>query len=622
MVDTEVRSFETESKDLLQLMIHSLYTRKDIFLRELISNASDALERLRFESLSNAEILEGNDKFEIRLEADPAARTLTIRDTGIGMSREEVISHIGTIAKSGTAEMRRRLRESGNTAELVESIGQFGVGFYSAFMVAERVRLVTRRAGETAATEWESTGEGTYSIKPAEKDSRGTDIILYLRKPDPDNGIEDYAQFWQLSKLVKQHSDFIAYPILARRDEKSEEQTLNSMKPIWKRSPSEVTAEEYNEFYKHIAHDWTEPLRHVHFKAEGTFEYDALLYVPAHAPHDLFHAQTEAGMRLFAKRVMIVEKCEDLLPHYFRFIRGVVDAADLPLNISRQRLQQDHHITAIRKRLTRKLLDSLQDLLDKEPEQYLKVWHEFGRAMKEGVPTDFENKDRVVNLLLFASSHDAEKLTTLKEYVARMQESQKEIYYLSGPSRAVIENSPHLEALKARGYEVLYMTDPIDEWALASLTEFEGKPMKSAGKGEIELDENQEQAEMQRKAFEPLTQYLRNRLQDDVKEVRISQRLTSSPVCLIVDEDAPSPMLEQLLQRTSKAPRQKRILELNPKHPVIARLQHRLSEDPNDPVLPEMADMLHGLALLVEGSPVPDTARFHNAALGLLGRMA
>src|SRR5579875_1179632 len=446
----ETLAFQAETKELLRLMIHSLYTRKDIFLRELISNASDALDRLRFESLTNQELLEGNDKFEIRLDIDRTARTLTISDTGIGMSRDEIIANIGTIAKSGTAELRQKLQEGGSAADVAELIGQFGVGFYSAFMVSDRVKLVTRRAGQSAAFQWESDGSGTYELSETEKPDRGTSITLYLKKPDADTRIEDYTDYWRLSSIVKLHSDFINYPIIAKKEREQpmgeeektpkeivvEDSTLNSMKPIWKRSPSEVSQEDYTEFYKHVSHDWTEPLKTIHFKAEGTFEYDALLYIPAKAPYDLFYVGFEPGLRLYAKRVMIMEKCEDLLPHYLRFIRGIVDAADLPLNISRQRLQQDHHISLIRKRITRKILDTLQELFDKDYDKYLNVWSEFGRSIKEGVSADYENKDRILPLLLFQSSNDPEKLTTLKDYVSRMKPEQEQIFYLTGESRS------------------------------------------------------------------------------------------------------------------------------------------------------------------------------------------
>jgi len=639
----ETLSFQAETKELLRLMIHSLYTRKDIFLRELISNASDALDRLRFESLTNQELLEGNDKFEIRLDVDRAARTLTISDSGIGMSRDEIIANIGTIAKSGTAELRQKLQEAGSSADIAELIGQFGVGFYSSFMVADRVKLVTRRAGQTSAYQWESDGSGTYEIKETEKPERGTSVTLYLKKPDADTGIEDYTDYWRLSSIVRLHSDFINYPIIAKKerelpagkDDKEapkeivvEDSTLNSMKPIWKRSPSEVSQEDYTEFYKHVSHDWTEPLKTIHFKAEGTFEYDALLYIPAKAPYDLFYIGFEPGLRLYAKRVMIMEKCEDLLPHYLRFIRGIVDAADLPLNISRQRLQQDHHITLIRKRITRKILDTLQELFDKDYEKYLNVWGEFGRSIKEGVSSDFENQERILPLLLFQSSNDAEKLTTLKDYVARMKPEQEQIFYLTGESRSVIENSPHLEALRDKGWEVLYMTDPVDELVTQHLSEFEGKKLKSVGKGVIKLgtEEEKEKAEKELKEkqeeYKPLIEFLQKQLDEHVKQVRLSSRLTTSPACLVVEEHDYSPMLERVLQKgKGGGPKQRRVLELNPKHPLIARLHDRQAANAEDPLLGNAAELVFGLAVLAEGSELPDPVRFNKAATEVLGQI-
>jgi len=624
-------------------MIHSLYTRKDIFLRELISNASDALDRLRFESLTNQELLEGNDKFEIRLDVDRAARTLTISDSGIGMSRDEIIANIGTIAKSGTAELRQKLQEAGSSADIAELIGQFGVGFYSSFMVADRVKLVTRRAGQTSAYQWESDGSGTYEIKETEKPERGTSITLYLKKPDADTGIEDYTDYWRLSSIVRLHSDFINYPIIAKKERELpagkedkeapkkivvEDSTLNSMKPIWKRSPSEVSQEDYTEFYKHVSHDWTEPLKTIHFKAEGTFEYDALLYIPAKAPYDLFYVGFEPGLRLYAKRVMIMEKCEDLLPHYLRFIRGIVDAADLPLNISRQRLQQDHHITLIRKRITRKILDTLQELFDKDYEKYLNVWGEFGRSIKEGVSSDFENKERILPLLLFQSSNDAEKLTTLKDYVARMKPEQEQIFYLTGESRSVIENSPHLEALREKGWEVLYMTDPVDELVTQHLNEFDGKKLKSVGKGVIKLgtEEEKEKTEKELKEkqeeYKPLIEFLQKQLDEHVKQVRLSSRLTTSPACLVVEEHDYSPMLERVLQKgKGGGPKQRRVLELNPKHPLIARLHDRQAANAEDPLLGNAAELVFGLAVLAEGSELPDPVRFNRAATEVLGQI-
>jgi molecular chaperone HtpG len=434
-------------------MIHSLYTNKEIFLRELISNASDAMDRLRFEALSNPELLGADDRLEILIETDPKARTLTVHDNGIGMSRQEVIANIGTIAKSGTREVLKEIK-AGKTSDIAESlIGQFGVGFYSAFMAADRVTLVTRRAGEETGTEWESTGDGTYSVGDGRRFTHGTSVTLHLKKFEDEDQVEDFTQKHVISSIVKKYSDFVTYPIRTKGDDgKEDEKPLNSMKPIWTRPRAEVKDEEYNEFYKHISHDWNEPMKFWSFRAEGRSEYQALLYVPSQAPMDLFYQSGKFGLHLYVRRVLIMEHCGDLLPVYLRFIQGVVDSADLPLNVSRQRLQEDRHIAQIRKWLTRKTLDALEEMSRNEVETYAALWKQFGRALKEGATFDFDNKERLLPLYLFPSSHDPEKLTTLKDYVARMKPDQKFIYYVTGPSRKAVENSPHLEAFLARGY--------------------------------------------------------------------------------------------------------------------------------------------------------------------------
>lgn len=618
----ETYQFQAETRQLLDIMIHSLYTTKDIFLRELISNASDALDRLGFESLTKPELTAEDSTKEIRLEVDKDARTLTISDSGIGMSRDEVIAHIGTIAKSGTGELREKMREGASAGVLEALIGQFGVGFYSAFMVADRVTLLTRRAGEERATRWESTGDGQYTISDADKPERGTSITLHLKPVDTESGIEDYTDRYTLSRVVKRYSDFVNYPIVFKD---TEDQILNSMKPLWTRPASEVTESEYAEFYKHISHDFSDPLHHFSARAEGLLEYQALIFFPSKAPFDLYYQSFDAGLRLYAKGVLIIEQAAELLPHYLRFLKGVVDSANLPLNISRQMLQQDRQITQIRKWLTKKSLDALQQLYDKEFEKYLTLWKEFGRALKEGAATDYDNKDRLLGLLLFESSHDAEKLTTLKDYVGRMPVDQTEIFYLTGESRAVVENSPHLEAFKAKGYEVLYLVDTVDELLVQSLTEFDGKRLKSVGKGTVNLGSEEERAqaeeELKKEQEESagLLTAIQKHLDQYLKDVRLTNRLTNSPVCLVGGEMDFSPQMERLLQMGGGGhPKQKRIMELNPKHEIVAKMRERFEKDNADPKLGKFAELLYGYALLAEGSDLPDPPQFNRLLAELM----
>jgi molecular chaperone HtpG len=642
----ETLQFQAETRQLLDLMIHSLYSNKEIFLRELISNASDALDRLRFEALTNPELLAGDETLEIRLDADRKNRTLTISDNGIGMSREEVIANIGTIAKSGTREMVERLKQGESKETIAEMIGQFGVGFYSSFMAADRVTLVTRRAGETAATHWESTGDGTYTIEDAEKPGRGTTITLHLKPEDKDNGVDEFSDRWVISRIVRRYSDFVSYPIvlkaekdpeiedLAKEKETGEkpempleEKVLNSMKPIWTRPQSEVTEDEYKEFYRHISHDWTEPLKTIPYRAEGRIEYQALLFIPSQAPYDLYYVASKPGLQLYVKRIQIMEKCEDLLPHYLRFVRGVVDSPDLQLNVSREMLQQDRFITTIRKGLTKKVLDVLEEMKDKDSETYLKFWAEFGRAIKEGTSSDYENKEKLLELLVFPSSNDPEKLTTLREYVSRMKDGQNEIYYLTGESRSQVENSPHLEAFKDKGYEVLYLIDTVDELLTQSLHEYDGKRWKSVGKGTVSLgnEEEKKQTEEELKAKEeemkPLLEHLQKSLDEWVKQVRLTNRLTASPVCLVGAEHDYSPQLEKLLQKgKGGGPKQRRILELNPKHDILGRMTERFAKDQNDPLLADYAYLLFGYGLIAEGGELPDPVRFNRAVADLMMR--
>jgi molecular chaperone HtpG len=635
MVTTDVLEFQAEAKELLDIVIHSLYTEKDIFLRELISNASDALDRFQFEVLT-APGLNRVERSEIRLIVDREARTLAVSDNGIGMTRDEVVANIGTIAKSGTKDLRRRLAQGDSPAQIGALIGQFGVGFYSAFMVADRVTLVTRRAGDAAATEWESDGNGTYSIRDGERASCGTTVTLHLKAPDAESGIEDYADTWWLSKTVKKYSDYIRYPIVtvdarppaAGADSQSEDRgdlVLNSMKPMWKRPAAEVTSDEHATFYREISHDWNAPLKSIRLQAEGAFEYDALLYIPTTAPYDLYYVAPRTGLRLFANCVLIMEECQELLPAYLRFIRGVVDVGDLALNISRQRLQQDHHIGLIKKKLTRKVLDTLQQLFEHDREQYLRFWAEFGRALKEGISSDFENKDRILSLTLFHSSKSEDRPLSLAEYVARMPAEQEQIFYVTGESRDVLESSPHLEAFKRKGYEVLYMTDPVDELLLQHVSEFEGRKLKSAAKGSIALGSEEERQEAEKtltemtERYKPLLDFLQKTLETHVKQVRLSSRLTESPVCLVVEDHEESPLLERVLQRNKgRGARRRRVLELNPTHPLVSRLRDRADRGDHDELLRSASEVLFGLALLLEHSELPDPVAFNRAALDLL----
>ncbi len=440
---TETFQFQAEARQVLDLMIHSLYTNKEIFLRELISNASDALDRLRFEALSKPDLIDKDDRLEIIVESDPKGKTVTIHDNGIGMTRDEVIANIGTIAKSGTRELMQSLKEKQSPDALTTLIGQFGVGFYSAFMAADRVELLTRRAGDDKATLWESAGDGAYTITDARKLTRGTSITLHLKTFEEGDDVEDFTDKFVISKIVRQYSDFVAYPVYFKeKDGKQDDKQLNSMKPIWIRPRSEVTDDEYKEFYKHISHDWNEPMKIWSFRAEGRTEYQALLFVPSEAPFDLFYQSAKVGLHLYVRRVMIMEHCEELLPAYLRFVRGVVDSSDLPLNVSRQRLQEDRHIGQIRKWITKKVLDSLEEMQKNEPETYAKFWKHFGRVLKEGASFDFDNKEKLLSLCMFESSNDPEKVTTLKDYVGRMKEGQNAIYYIgTGSSRRSVENS-------------------------------------------------------------------------------------------------------------------------------------------------------------------------------------
>jgi len=637
VAQAENYQFQAETSYLLDLMVNSLYTNKEIFLRELISNASDALDRLRFEAVVRPELIDSSHNPQILLESDRQNRTLTISDNGIGMSREEVINNIGTIAESGTRELRASMSEGVAEAKAGELIGQFGVGFYSSFMVADKVTMITQRAGEETATLWESTGDGQYSVAPAIKAQHGTTITLHLKLEDPEQGIEDYTDKWIIARIVRRYSDFVSYPIIYKGQQEDlleasepstivvEEKTLNSMKPIWARSSSEVSEAQYVEFYQQLFHDSESPLLTILARAEGRVDYQALVFVPAKAPTDLYYHAAEVDLRLYAKGVLIMEKCADLLPRYLRFVRGIVDSFELPLNISRQMLQQERQLAQIRKWLTKKILNSLENTFANEPDKYLSFWKHFGRAFKEGVASDFDNKDKVVSLLLFESSHDVENLTTLKDYVARMKPEQREIFYVTGASRSVVDNSPHLEAFQNKGYEVLYLVDPVDELLVQFLTEFEGKKLKSISKGTVKLgseDESEQvHKELQQKGEEAaeLLQYLQQSLDQYIKEVRLTNRLTTSPVCLVGSELDYSPQMERLLQMGQGGrPRQRRIMELNPQHEIFIRLRERFRQQRDDSSLKDYAELLLGYALLAEGTELPDPVRFNQLISNLI----
>jgi molecular chaperone HtpG len=605
---TETLEFQAEARQLLQLMVHSIYSNKDIFLRELISNASDALDKRRLVAL--AEDGASPDDLHIEIEADAGARTLTVRDNGIGMSRDEVVSLIGTIAKSGTAEMLRRLKESKESAEL---IGQFGVGFYSTFMVADKVTLITRKAGDDAGTRWESAGEGTYTIEEVTDAPQGTAVTVHLRPKDEEDALYDYADETKIRQIVKKYSDFISFPI------RLGDETLNSMKALWARPRSEVKDEEYTEFYRHISHDWTDPLETIQMRAEGTFEYEALLFIPSRAPHDLFQRDGRRGIQLYVKRVFIMDDSRELMPDYLRFVKGVVDAADLSLNISREILQQDRHIQLIRRRLAKKVLSTIKDLMTKDADKYATFWREFGRAVKEGLLGEADDQKAILDISSFASTAGDEP-TTLAAYVERMKDGQDEIYFMTGETRAQVENSPHLEAFKAKGYEVLLLTDPVDEIWVDAVPDYDGKKLQSIARGSVDLD-SEPASEEKTGEFAPLLTWLGETLTDEVKEVRLSTRLTTSPACLVSDSDDITPTLEKMYRAMGQeVPPVKRILELNPDHPLVSGLRTAHEQRADDPNLPETAELLYGTALLAEGGDLTDPARFAKLLADRLAR--
>ncbi|MQY26960.1 molecular chaperone HtpG [Nocardia aurantia] len=640
----EQLEFQAETHQLLELMIHSVYSNKDTFLRELISNASDALDKLRLESFRDKDLEVDTSDLHIELAVDTENRILTVRDNGIGMSRDEVIDLIGTLAKSGTAELRKQLLDGKSDAAAEELIGQFGIGFYSTFMVADQVTLTTRRAGEATATRWESSaGSSGYTIETLQDAPQGTSVSLRLKPADPEDHLFDYTQEWKLREIVKKYSDFIAWPVRMQvertvtegtgedAEEKTiiEDQTLNSQKALWTRPRSEVSEDEYKEFYKHVSHAWDDPLEIIPMKAEGTFEYQALLFLPSSAPFDLFTREHKRGVQLYVRRVFIMDNCEELMPEYLRFVKGVVDAQDLSLNVSREILQQDRQIQMIRKRLVRKVLSTIKDLQnagraeDGDKTKYQTFWAEFGRVLKEGLLSDFDNRETILQVSSFASTHSTEELTTLAEYLERLPEGHDKIYYMTGESRQQIENSPHLEAFRAKGLEVLVLTDPVDEMWVGSVTEFEGKQFQSIAKGEVDLETEEEKKsseqlrEQQEKDFGDVLKWLQQALDESVKEVRLSSRLTTSPACVVGDVFDFTPQLERMYRASGQElPQSKRILELNPAHPLVTGLRdaygrNRAEADAGtDADLTATAELLYGTAILAEGGELKDPAGF------------
>lgn len=620
----ETLGFQTEVKQLLQLMIHSLYSNKEIFLRELISNASDAVDKLRFEALSKPELLAGDSDLKIRISFDKAARTLTISDNGIGMNREEVINNIGTIARSGTKQFLENL--SGDAKKDANLIGQFGVGFYSSFIVADRVTLSTRRADAQEGVRWESSGEGDYTIESIDKATRGTDIVLHLRQ-DEDELLSD----WRLKQIIQKYSDHIALPIemwqAPKDDAETKEntenanlsagtwQSVNQASALWARPRNEIDDAQYQEFYKHIAHDYQNPLAWTHARVEGRQEYIQLLYIPAKAPFDLWERERHQGIKLYVRRVFIMEDTEKLMPHYLRFVRGVIDSADLPLNVSRELLQSSKDIDAMRAGSVKKVLSLLEDLASKEPEKYQTFWNEFGAVLKEGLGEDFSNRDKIAKLLRFASTHHehSDQIVSFADYVARMKEGQNTIYYITAETAAAARHSPHLEIFNKKGVEVLLLSDRVDEWMLNYLQEFEGKKLASVTKGALDLDalEDEAEKEEQKKVEEnlkPLVERVQKALGEQVKEVRLTHRLTDSPSCLVVaDEHGMSAHLARLLKQAGQnVPTSKPVLELNPTHALVLRLDQEQSETR----FADLAQLLLDQALLAEGGQLDDPAQF------------
>lgn len=614
----ETLGFQAEVKQLLHLMIHSLYSNKEIFLRELVSNASDACDKLRFQAIDHPDLLQGDSELRIRITYDKDARTITIADNGIGMTRDEAVANLGTIARSGTKEFFSQL--TGDKQKDAQLIGQFGVGFYSSFIVADKVSVLTRRAGTAAgeAVQWESDGQGEFSITPAEKEDRGTSVTLHLRE-----GEDDFLSGWKLREILRRYSDHISLPIQMQKEEwdsekseqvkKDEWETVNQASALWTRSKSGITDEQYKEFYKHVSHDFEDPLAWTHNRVEGRNEYTQLLYVPKRPPFDLYDRDARRGVKLYVKRVFIMDDAEQLLPSYLRFVRGVIDSADLPLNVSREILQESRDVRAIREGSAKRILSLLEDLAENKAKEYADFWEKFGQVLKEGIGEDAANKERIAKLLRFASTHTGTSAQTvsLADYVGRMKEGQDKIYYVSAETYAAAANSPHLEIFRKKGLEVLLLSDRVDEWMLSFFRDFEGKSLVSIAKGGLDLesladdDEKKHQAEVA-EAFKPVVERLKEALGDKVKDVRVTARLVDSPACVVVDEHELSPHLMRMLKAAGQsAPDVKPILEVNPEHALVGRIKEAPEAD-----FPEWAALLLDQAMLAEGAALADPAAF------------
>ncbi|MCB1069623.1 MAG: molecular chaperone HtpG [Kiritimatiellae bacterium] len=634
---TETHAFKTEVRRLLDLVIHSLYSKKEIFLRELISNASDALDRARFESLTDKEHQKAEEDWKVRIRIDKEARTLVVSDNGVGMNRQEIEDNIGTIANSGTKRFLDSLSAHPENASKPELIGQFGVGFYASFMVADKVEVITRRLGSLdPALKWSSHGEDAYTLEETDRAEAGTDVILHLRE-----GLDEYLDGWRIRSIVKQYSDYIAYPVVletpkpdvdteddssADEGEAPKEEVINSRKAIWKKSPSEVSEEAYKEFYHHVSHDFGEPGKTIHYAGEGVTEFKALLFIPKQAPMDLYMREGHHGIHLYVRNVFITDDCKALLPEYLRFIKGVVDSSDLPLNVSREMLQDDAIIRKIRKNLVAKVLKTLSEMKEKHVEDYRAFFKAFGPVLKEGLHADIENKDKLLDLMLYPSTRtEGDDWVSFRDYVDRMPAAQKEIYVLTADSVQAAKASPLLEVFKTHDYEVLFWVDPIDEWVGSAVTTYGEKTIRHIDRGELDLDKDPAEEKSEEKKQEdkepasPLLDWMKTMLSGEVKDVRFSHRLVDSPCCLVADEHGMNATMERVMKAMGQeVPESKRILEVNPNHPVVAVMQSLHSENAENPELKDYADLLLGQALLMEGSPLKDPARFSRLVSSLM----